>query len=278
MNNLKDLEKFSSHLKSSPKMPAFFIGHGSPMNAIEDNEFVQQFKKLGEDIPTPQAIICVSAHWLTQGTKVTAMPNPRTIHDFGGFPRPLFEVQYPAPGNPELAKTTQEILRPFEVELDEHWGLDHGSWTVLRHIYPEANIPVIELSIDYRQPLSFHFDLAKRLASLRHQGVLIIGSGNIVHNLRYVDFKYINHLDHGYDWAFSIREKVNERILEGNFQDLINVQQLGKDFTMAVPSYDHYLPLIYSLALKDEQDEIELFNDYVIGGSLSMTSVKISAL
>lgn len=277
MNNLKDLEKFSSHLKSSPKMPAFFIGHGSPMNAIEDNEFVQQFKKLGENIPTPQAIICVSAHWLTQGTKVTAMPNPRTIHDFGGFPRPLFEVQYPAPGNPELAKTTQKILRPFEVELDEHWGLDHGSWTVLRHIYPEANIPVIELSIDYSQPLSYHFDLAKHLASLRHKGVLIIGSGNIVHNLRYVDFKHINHLDHGYDWAFSIREKVNKRILEGNFQDLINVQQLGKDFSMAVPSYDHYLPLIYSLALKDEQDEIELFNDYVIGGSLSMTSVKISA-
>lgn len=277
MNNLKDLEKFSSHLKSSPKMPAFFIGHGSPMNAIEDNEFVQQFKKLGEDIPTPQAIICVSAHWLTQGTKVTAMPHPRTIHDFGGFPRPLFEVQYPALGNRELAKTTQEILRPFEVELDEHWGLDHGSWTVLRHIYPEANIPVIELSIDYSQPLSFHFDLAKRLASLRHKGVLIIGSGNIVHNLRYVDFKYISHLDYGYDWAFSIQEKVNKRILEGNFQDLINVQQLGKDFNMAVPSYDHYLPLIYSLALKDEQDEIELFNDYVIGGSLSMTSVKISA-
>lgn len=277
MNNLKDLEKFSSHLKNSPKMPAFFIGHGSPMNAIEDNEFVQQFKKLGENIPTPQAILCVSAHWLTQGTKVTAMPNPKTIHDFGGFPKPLFEVQYPAPGDPELAKITKEILSPFEAELDEHWGLDHGSWTVLRHIYPHANIPVIELSLDYSKPLSYHFELAQHLAMLRHKGVLIIGSGNIVHNLRYVDFQHINHLDHGYDWAFSIREKINNHILDGNFQDLINVQNLGQDFKMAVPSYDHYLPLIYSLALKDNEDQIELFNDYVIGGSLSMTSVKISA-
>ena len=185
---INQLKNIVEGLPNSEKMPVLFLGHGSPMNAIEENEFVLGFKSVAQTLPQPQAILCISAHWFTKGTKVTAMEMPKTIHDFGGFPKALFDIQYPAKGSPELAKLTQQILQPTTVHLDHEWGLDHGAWSVIKHLYPEANIPVIQLSIDYTQSAQYHFDLAKQLQDLRNKGVLIIGSGNIVHNLRLVDF------------------------------------------------------------------------------------------
>lgn len=276
MNPIKALDDISAHFDKSDRMPVLFLGHGSPMNAIEENEFVVGFRNIAKEIPTPTAILCVSAHWFTQGTKVTAMQMPRTIHDFGGFPQELFQVQYPAPGSPALAKETSQILSPTLVELDEKWGLDHGAWSVIKHLYPQANIPVIQLSIDYTQPANYHFELAKKLSSLRQKGVLIIGSGNIVHNLRMVDFKNFDKDDYGYDWAREVRDKVNNYILDGNFNPLINYQTQGTAFQYAIPSPDHYLPLIYSLALKEKNETISLFNDKLMAGSLSMTSLKIA--
>jgi len=256
-------------------MPVLFLGHGSPMNAIEENQFVAGFRNIAKTLPEPNAILCISAHWFTKGTKVTAMEMPRTIHDFGGFPRELFEVQYPAPGSPDLAVETKELLLPTEVELDREWGLDHGAWSVIKHLYPDANIPVIQLSIDYSKPTQFHFDLAKKLSDLRKKGILIIGSGNIVHNLRLVDFYNFDKENYGYDWAVEAREKVNEFLLDENFQALIDYEKLGKALQLAIPTPEHYLPLIYTLGLKEKQEELSLFNDKLLGGSLSMTSVKI---
>ncbi len=275
MNPIKTLEDISAHFGKTDKMPVLFLGHGSPMNAIEENEFVRGFRDIAKSLPVPTAILCVSAHWFTQGTKVTAMEMPKTIHDFYGFPQELFDVQYPANGSPSLAKETAGLLSPTLVELDEKWGLDHGAWSVIKHLYPKANIPVIQLSIDYTQPASYHFELSKKLASLRHKGVLIIGSGNIVHNLRMVDFKNFDKDDYGYDWAREARDKINHYILDGNFAPLLNYQAQGIAFQNAIPSPDHYLPLIYTLALKDKNEQISLFNDKLVAGSLSMTSLKI---
>ncbi len=275
--NLNDLERLASEFTPTEKMPVLFLGHGSPMNAIEENQFVKGFRKVAGEIPTPKAIVCISAHWFTKGTFVTAMKLPKTIHDFGGFPQALFEVQYPAPGDPELAQKTSELLLPASVELDESWGLDHGAWSVLRHMYPEADIPVIQLSIDYTKGAAYHFDLANRLAKLRNSGILIIGSGNIVHNLRLIDWKNINTVGAGWDWAIEAHEKTNQWLLEGDFKRLINYQDQGTALQYAVPSPDHYLPLIYSIGLKDPSEQITLFNKELIGGSLSMTSVKIHA-
>jgi 4,5-DOPA dioxygenase extradiol len=260
---------------NSDKMPVLFLGHGSPMNAIEENEFVLGFKKIAQTLPQPQAILCISAHWFTKGTKVTAMEMPKTIHDFGGFPKALFDVQYPAKGSPELAKLTQQILHPTSVNLDNDWGLDHGAWSVIKHLYPEANIPVIQLSIDYTQPAQYHFDLAKQLQSLRYKGVLIIGSGNIVHNLRLVDFANFNKDNYGFDWAIEAREFVNKKLIDGDYASLINYTNQSKALQLAIPSPDHYLPLIYTLALQDKSDNLSLFNDKLLAGSLSMTSVKL---
>jgi len=275
MNTLNDLHKISSAFPNTDKMPVLFLGHGSPMNAIEENQFVAGFRNIAKTLPEPNAILCISAHWFTKGTKVTAMEMPRTIHDFGGFPRELFEVQYPAPGSPDLAVETKELLLPTEVELDREWGLDHGAWSVIKHLYPDANIPVIQLSIDYSKPTQFHFDLAKKLSDLRKKGILIIGSGNIVHNLRLVDFYNFDKENYGYDWAVEAREKVNEFLLDENFQALIDYEKLGKALQLAIPTPEHYLPLIYTLGLKEKQEELSLFNDKLLGGSLSMTSVKI---
>lgn len=256
-------------------MPVLFLGHGSPMNAIEENQFVQGFRKAAAEIPKPNAILCISAHWYTQGTLVTAMKMPRTIHDFGGFPQALFDVQYPAPGDPELAKETAELLAPVPVEEDHSWGLDHGAWSVIKHMYPEADIPVIQLSIDYTKPPQYHFELAQKLNKLREKGILIIGSGNIVHNLRLIDWRNINTVGAGWDWAVEAREKTNNWLLDGNFQNIINYQKQGTFMQYAVPTPDHYLPLVYTLGLKDKSENLALFNDELIGGSLSMTSVKI---
>lgn len=273
--NLNELSNISNDFKNTEKMPVLFLGHGSPMNAIEENIFVQGFRDVAKEIPKPNAILCISAHWLTEGTFVTAMENPKTIHDFYGFPKELFDVQYPAKGNPELAKETKELLLPNFVEEDQSWGLDHGAWSVLKHLYPNADIPVIQLSIDYHKPTQYHYDLAKKLEKLRHKGILIIGSGNIVHNLRMIDWRNIHSIGSGWDWAIEAREKTNNWILDGNFQNLLDYQKHGSAMQNAVPTPDHYLPLIYSLALKDKTDEISLFNDELIGGSLSMTSVRI---
>jgi 4,5-DOPA dioxygenase extradiol len=203
------------------------------------------------------------------------MEMPKTIHDFGGFPKELFDVQYPAKGDPTLAKETKELLLPTIVELDEKWGLDHGAWSVIKHLYPNANIPVIQLSIDYTKPAQYHFDLAQQLNSLRNKGILIIGSGNIVHNLRMVDFPNWEKDNYGYDWAIEARETSNKYLLNGDFQPLINFEKLGKAFQLAIPTPDHYLPLIYSLGLKQKGETISLFNDKLLAGSLSMTSLKI---
>ena len=273
--NLNDLESITQQFNTTEKMPVLFLGHGSPMNAIEENQFVQGFRNISREIPKPNAILCISAHWFTNGTFVTAMLNPKTIHDFYGFPKELFEVNYPAPGSPELARETAELLFPEIEEEDHSWGLDHGAWSVIRHLYPNAEIPVIQLSIDYSKPPQYHFDLAKKLQKLREKGILIIGSGNIVHNLRMIDWKNINTVGAGWDWAVEAREKTNNWLLDGNFQNLIDYQRQGVALQTAVPSPDHYLPLIYSLGLKEKSENLSLFNDELIGGSLSMTSVRI---
>ena len=275
MNTLNDLHKISNTFSNTEKMPVLFLGHGSPMNAIEENQFVAGFRNLAKTLPQPNAILCISAHWFTKGTKVTAMEMPRTIHDFGGFPQELFAVQYPAKGNPDLAIATQELLLPTEVELDHEWGLDHGAWSVIKHLYPEANVPVIQMSIDYTKHAQYHFELAQKLSALRQKGVLIIGSGNIVHNLRLVDFYNMDKDNYGFDWAIEAREKTNQFLLDGNFQALIDFEKQGKALQLAIPTPEHYLPLIYTLGLKEKQEELSLFNDKLLGGSLSMTSVKI---
>lgn len=271
---LKDLNKMSSSLNSTGKMPVLFLGHGSPMNAIEENEFVSTFRKLGQELIRPNAILCISAHWETNGTYVTAMQNPRTIHDFGGFPQALFDVQYPAPGSPELAKETKDIISKTEVKFDDKWGLDHGAWSVIKHLYPNADIPVIQMSIDYTKPAKYHYELAKEINSLRHKGVLIIGSGNMVHNLRKVAWNRLNE-EFAFDWAIDANEKMKSYILSGNHENLINFKSQGKVFDLAIPTPEHYMPLLYTLALKEENETIELFNDKPVGGSLTMTSVKI---
>lgn len=257
------------------KLPVLFIGHGSPMNGIEDNEFSQTWGKMGETIQKPKAVLVISAHWLTRGTHITAMDNPKTIHDFGGFPQALFDVQYPAKGNPELAKATKSLIHTTDVGLDHDWGLDHGTWTVVRHMYPDADIPVLQLSIDYNKPPQYHYDLAKQLASLRKKGVLIIGSGNMVHNLRMVDYSKMNVPNYGYDWAIEMDQVFKDKIADKDHKALINYETLNKASKLAIPTPDHYFPLLYSLGLQDDKDDTSFFNDKLVGGSLNMTSVKI---
>ena len=274
MSALNKLENITDSFDSSKRMPVLFLGHGSPMNGIEDNEFVREFKKQGQQLDKPNAIIVVSAHWETNGTFVTAMQNPRTIHDFGGFPKELYEVQYPAPGHPKLAKEISEFINPAgTVHLDDKWGLDHGAWTVVKHLFPKADVPVIQLSLDYKMTPQQHYELAQQLKKLREKGVLIVGSGNIVHNLRKVDFRKINK-NYGYDWAIEADSKMKKWILEGNHQNLIEFKKQGEAFNLAIPTPEHYLPLLYTLGLKDEKDNTTIFNDNALGGSLTMTSVK----
>jgi 4,5-DOPA dioxygenase extradiol len=275
MTTLNDLHKISGSFSNTEKMPVLFLGHGSPMNAIEENQFVTGFRNLAKALPKPNAILCISAHWFTNGTKVTAMEIPRTIHDFGGFPQELFNVQYPAKGSPQLATVTQELLSPTAVELDHHWGLDHGAWSVIKHLYPDADIPVIQMSIDYTKSGQYHFELAQNLSALRTKGILIVGSGNIVHNLRLVDFHNLDKDNYGFDWAIEAKANINDYLLDGNFQPLIDFEKQSKAFQLAIPTPEHYLPLIYTLGLKGKSEELSLFNDKLVAGSLSMTSVKI---
>ena len=276
--NVSDLHQKSDIFPNSDKMPVLFLGHGSPMNAIEENQFVDGFRNLAKTLPRPNAILCISAHWYINGTKVTAMKMPPTIHDFGGFPQELFAVQYPAPGSPELANEVKQLLSPAMVELDQKWGLDHGAWSVIKHLYPKADVPVIQLSIDYTKPPEYHFELAKQLGSLREKGILIIGSGNIVHNLRLVDWQNFDKDDYGLDWAVEAKETINRWLLDGNFEPIINYNQQIRAVQMAAPTPDHFLPLIYALGLKEKSETITLFNDKMVAGSLSMTSIKIASV
>ncbi|MFH6946671.1 4,5-DOPA dioxygenase extradiol [Flavobacterium sp. FlaQc-52] len=272
---LNVLSKLSDQLESTEKMPLLFLGHGNPMNAIEDNVFVEGFKNVAKTLANPKAILCISAHWETKGTFVTAMEMPRTIHDFGGFPQALFDVQYPAKGSFELAKETQQLITKTQIELDYEWGLDHGSWSVVKHLYPNADIPIIQMSIDYSQPASYHYELAKELAALRRKGILIIGSGNMVHNLRMAAWDQMKAPGYAYDWATEANEKMKKLILDGDHQPLIDYRSQGKAFDLAIPTPEHYLPLLYTLALQEKNEEVSLFNDYLIAGSLNMMSIKI---
>ena len=272
---LYELSKMTEPLNHTDKMPVLFLGHGSPMNAIEENEFVAGFRNIAKEIPKPNAILCISAHWETSGTFVTAMQNPPTIHDFGGFPKELFAVQYPAPGSPDLAKETKALVKKTEIGLDDKWGLDHGAWSVIKHLYPNADVPVIQMSLDYNKPAQYHYELAQEIKSLREKGVLVIGSGNMVHNLGMVAWDKLNASEYGYDWAIEASEKMKKFILDSDHDPLINFRSQGKSFDLAIPTPEHYLPLLYTLALKEKKEQVSLFNDKAVAGSLTMTSVRI---
>ncbi|MCE7073727.1 4,5-DOPA dioxygenase extradiol [Dyadobacter sp. CY327] len=276
MTTLTAFKHFTNELPDQQRpMPVLFIGHGSPMNGIEDTAFSRRWAQMAKEIPTPAAVLVVSAHWFTNGTKITAMDFPETIHDFGGFPPALFAVQYPAPGNPALAKEATGLIRSAKVELNHDWGLDHGTWTVVRHMYPEAKIPMLQLSIDYTKGPQYHYDLARELMALRKKGVLIIGSGNMVHNLRMVAWDKLSVQGYGYDWALQINEQFKALIQENDHKPLINYSQLGREAALAIPTPEHYLPLMYTLGLKVGKEPVSFFNDQAVGGSITMTSVKI---
>jgi 4,5-DOPA dioxygenase extradiol len=287
---LRDINKEGNRTE---RMPVFFVGHGSPMNAIGDNEFSRSWREIGRTVPEPRAILCISAHWETSGTFVTAMKQPRTIHDFGGFPPELYEVQYPAPGDPELAKiisrntktgnsvngtTSAEPFNdaaPATIGLDTSWGLDHGSWSVIRHIYPAADVPVLELSLDYSLSPQQHVALAGELSFLRNRGVLIIGSGNIVHNLGMIAWNHAEDPEYGYDWALEANDMFKKLIVSGDTGRLSQYESLGKAAKLAVPSPDHFLPMLYVLGLRTENEPVSFFNDKAVMGSLTMTSFRV---
>jgi 4,5-DOPA dioxygenase extradiol len=276
MTSLSAFNRFTSELDEQERlMPVLFIGHGSPMNGIEDNEFSQRWKKMSNEIPVPAAVVVISAHWQSKGTRITAMDFPKTIHDFGGFPKALFDVRYPAPGSQTVARETASLIKSARVELDHDWGLDHGAWTIIRHMYPEANIPVLQLSMDYTRGPQYHYDLAKELYGLRKKGVLIVGSGNMVHNLGMVAWDKMNVDGYGYDWALRMNDTFKQLIIDGDHNSLINSSRLGREAELAIPTPEHYLPLLYTLGVKGKNDAVSFFNDKAVGGSLTMTSVKL---
>lgn len=270
---IKDFNQIIKDFPDTAPMPVLFVGHGSPMNAIEENQFTRQWAVIGQSIPTPAAILCISAHWLSRGTFVTAMDRPQTIHDFYGFPQALNEVEYGAAGSPILAQATAGLLDPVTVGMDNgEWGLDHGSWSVLKHIYPAADIPVVELSIDYTQGMQWHYELGQELSQLRRKGVLVMGSGNMVHNLRMINWHTPNG---GFDWANEANIKFKELLSAGYFDQLIAYNSLGREVQLSVPTPDHFIPMLYTLGLKQADENISFFNDKTVMGSLSMTSFVI---
>lgn len=280
MNKRKE-SKLGTKIKPQKLMPVMFIGHGSPMNAIEDNIFSKEWQAIGKNLPKPEAILCISAHWETQGVAVTAMEQPDTIHDFGGFPHALFEVQYPAPGSPSLAKDIKDTIKTAEVKLNEQWGLDHGCWSVLTHLFPDAQVSVVQLSLDYTRTSQEHYSLAKELFSLRQKKILIIGSGNMVHNLGKITLKGNSSGDFnqpfGFDWAIEANDLFKLLINENRHSELADYLSLGSSVRLAVPTPEHYLPLLYILALKQEGETVTYFNDQPVGGSLTMTSMIIDS-
>lgn len=256
------------------RMPAVFFGHGNPMNALQTNAWTEAWSAIGRNMPRPQAILCVSAHWYPPATLVTAVEKPRTIHDFGGFPRPLFEVQYPAPGDLALCNRVREVLEPaVDVGLDRQWGLDHGTWSVLVHVFRDADIPVVQLSLDETQPAQFHYDLGRRLAPLRDEGVLLMGSGNLVHNLH--AYGWGRHVPEPFDWAVRFERSAREWMSRGEHQPLIDYEQLGEDAMLSAPTPDHYLPLLYILGAQQPGDTVSFPVEGVDGGSVSMLTVQV---
>ena len=254
-------------------MPAIFFGHGNPMNALGDNSYTEGWRRIGRELPTPKAILSISAHWFVPQTAVAVSTTPRTIHDFGGFPRELYEVQYPAPGDPELARHVQKVLAPMHIQRDESWGLDHGTWSVLRHVYPDAKVPVVQLSIDETQPALFHFEIGKKLTSLREESILIMGSGNIVHNLH--AYAWGRHMPDPYDWAIRFETIAKQMIMSGEYDTLINYETLGRDAMLSIPTPDHYLPLLYVIGSRRNGEVATFPVEGVDGGSISMLTVKI---
>jgi 4,5-DOPA dioxygenase extradiol len=256
----------------SSRLPALFVGHGTPMNAIERNSYTEAWRQFGRSLPRPRAILSVSAHWFVRGTKATAMKEPRTIHDFAGFPQELFEVEYPAAGDPALAEDLRERLAPVPVALDHAWGLDHGTWSVLTHLFPEADVPVVQLSLDRTQPPSFHYDLGARLAPLRDRGILVLGSGNAVHNLGAADF---NPGAPPLDWAVRFNTRVRDHLERRDHRPLIEYDRLGADARLAVPTPDHYLPLLTIIAQQDDNERVSFLVDGIDAASISMLSVVV---
>lgn len=259
-------------LNITGRMPAIFFGHGNPMNALQSNAYTEGWATIGASIPRPKAVLAVSAHWYVPETAVTAMPAPRTIHDFGGFPPELYRVNYPAPGDPALAERVQSLLSPISVSLDQKWGLDHGTWSVLCHLFPKADIPVVQLSIDETQPAEFHYETAMRLAPLRDEGILVIGSGNLIHNLH--TYAWGQHQVEPYDWAVRFETRARELLLSGDHAPLIAYESLGRDAMLSIPTPEHYLPLLYVLALRREGDQVSFPVEGVDGGSISMLAVQ----
>ncbi|MBV8643598.1 MAG: 4,5-DOPA dioxygenase extradiol [Candidatus Eremiobacteraeota bacterium] len=255
------------------RLPAIFFGHGNPMNALATNAYTQAWSALGAAIPRPRAILAISAHWYLPGVHVTASRTPRTIHDFGGFPRELYEVRYPAPGDPGLATRVQELLAPVDVARDERWGFDHGTWSVLVHVYPNADVPIVQLALDETKPPSFHYDLGKRLAPLRDEGVLIVGSGNLVHNLHALAWG--SHPARMFDWAERFERQARDFLIARDHEPLIEYEDLGRDALLAVPTPDHYLPLLYVIATQQDGDAVTFPVEGGDAGSISMLSVRI---
>ena len=253
--------------------PALFFGHGNPLNAIADNGYTAAWRRLGQTLRKPEAILAISAHWFLPGTGVTISTVPRTLHDFGGFPPELYQVQYPAPGDPGLARRIQRLLSPLPVTAQEDRGLDHGTWSVLRHVYPAADVPVVQLSIDETQPAAFHLAIGEKLAPLREEGVLIMGSGNLVHNLH--AYAWGEPLRHPYDWAWRFETAARQLMLAGELEPLMNYEKLGPDAMRSIPTPDHYLPLLYVLGARQQGDPIRFPVEGVDGGSISMLAVQI---
>jgi 4,5-DOPA dioxygenase extradiol len=254
-------------------MPTIFFGHGNPMNALSKNSYTDGWASIGRAIPRPKAVLSISAHWYIPRCAVTATPAPRTIHDFGGFPKELYAVQYPAPGSPVLARRVRDLLSPVPVELDKSWGLDHGTWAVLTHVFPDADIPVVQLSIDQSQPPTFHYEMGKQLAALREEGILVIGSGNLVHNLH--TYAWGNPKAHPFDWAVRFEEHARELLLKGEDTLLVEYEKLGYDAMLSIPTPDHYLPLLYLLGLRKKDEQISFPVQGIDGGSVSMLAVQL---
>lgn len=254
-------------------MPAVFVGHGNPMNALHRNAWTAAWGALGKAIPHPRAILAVSAHWYVRGTRVTADESPKTIHDFGGFPPQLYQVEYPAPGSPELAHRVEELLSPIQVVAANDWGLDHGTWSVLAHLFPQADVPVVQLSIDRTQPPAFHYALGERLSALRDEGVLVLGSGNLVHNLE--AYAWGDHSTAPYEWAVRFEERVKQLVLTGHHKPLIEYAALGPEALLSVPTPDHYLPLLYVLGAQRQGELVGFPASGVDGGSISMLSIRL---
>jgi len=256
-------------------LPAIFFGHGNPMNALSHNTYTEAWRLIGETTDKPRAILSISAHWYVSETGVTISSAPRTIHDFGGFPRELYEVRYPAPGDPDLARRVQKMLAPIRVTLDDSWGLDHGTWSVLKHVYPVADVPIVQLSIDESRPPSFHFEIGRKLAELRSEGVLIVGSGNLVHNLE--SYAWGRHVQEPFDWALRFEDEAKNLLLAGEHKPLVDYETLGPDALLSIPTPDHYLPLLYVIGARQHGDAVTFPVEGIDGGSISMLSVQLDS-